>query len=195
MSEGNKNKKAPQPLPRKTDPKPRSIEAQVKRLKKAGLTEREIAKITDRPKTTIHNIIHRSFTSEELEEYTKGEKKALQAFRSTFSSIMTRRDIKRMIQYRGMTDYKIALDAEKQLDTQHPDNIPNITINIMSNAPCNGTGKAPINQPINENKSILIASQPEGRGSPNTHSTSCDVVPIRQLEFKSFSEDSNEFRE
>jgi hypothetical protein len=67
---------------------------QIAALKIAGVTERNISTILDIPKTTIHQIIHRTFTKEEIEAFETQEARILSDKRAMILSAIDHDDIK-----------------------------------------------------------------------------------------------------
>jgi hypothetical protein len=85
---------------------------QVTAMKIAGMTERDIAAATNISKTSVHTIINREFSKDDLDQFKTTEADSLKAFRLQYISLIDQDDIKKMIERRGMVDYGIAYDKE-----------------------------------------------------------------------------------
>lgn len=100
----------------------------------ANMTEREIAKVEGKGKSTIHYAIQRDFTPQEIQIFKNQEADAIRALRLDILSNIDRDDIKKMISSRGMTDYGILYDKEMLERGHSPQSKPILVIVKGANA-------------------------------------------------------------
>jgi hypothetical protein len=67
---------------------------QIKAMKIAGMTERDIVAVSNIPKTTVHQIIHKTFTEEELKSFQDQEPRILADKRAMILQSIDQDDIK-----------------------------------------------------------------------------------------------------
>jgi transposase len=133
----------------------------VKAMVIAGMTEREIAKAMNSPKTTVHDMIHRNFTQEELETFKTQEANALRAFRLKYLELIDQTDIKKMISTRGFTDYGIAYDKER---LERGQTTGNIGVGVALSEPLQAAVDLIARRAASKNGRIEIEEVPQSGG-------------------------------
>jgi hypothetical protein len=123
--------------------------ATVRKLFRAGLSEREIARATDLSKSSIHHIINRDFSQDQLEGFRMSEADSLDAFRMEYLRLVDQAAIKKMIDRRGMVDYAVAMDKAHLIRTgSDGSSKPMVQINIVARQTASNVDRPVDNSPL-----------------------------------------------
>jgi transposase len=100
-------------------------------MKVAGMTERAIATTTGLPKTTVHQIIHREFTPDQIAEFEGAEAKVLAGKRAMILDSLDHDNIKgASFRDKGVV-YGILVDKQQQLEGKNPQAITGTDVRIL----------------------------------------------------------------
>lgn len=119
--------------PTKTRGRPKNTpEKTVVRLKASGLTEREISAATNLPKTTVHDIIHRLYTPEQLYQFRTCEADELTEKRAEILRSIDQETIKRAGLKEKSLAYGVLYDKWRLATDQSTSNIASIHADIAA---------------------------------------------------------------